>query len=106
MGYEFAYILFLEHQQISLDSFSKQLLDSLERIKTQPIEIWMVKLADLITNLQPPPLHWTQAKILKYRDEAIEIHTHLQAASPFLATRLAEKIQKYQVSKPIDPRTP
>jgi len=85
---------------------SQQLVDSLNRIKQQPIEIWMVKLADRITNLQPPPLHWTQAKILKYRDEAIEIHTHLQAASPFLASRLVEKIQNYQVSKPIDPRTP
>jgi (p)ppGpp synthase/HD superfamily hydrolase len=85
---------------------SQQLVDSLERIKQQPIEIWMVKLADRITNLQPPPRHWTQPKILKYRDEAIEIHTHLQAASPFLASRLAEKIQNYRVSESIDPRTP
>lgn len=74
---------------------SQQLADSLHRIKGQPIEIWMVKLADRITNLQPPPIHWTSAKIVKYRDEAIEIHTHLQAASPFLALRLAAKIQKY-----------
>jgi (p)ppGpp synthase/HD superfamily hydrolase len=85
---------------------SLRLADSLERIRTQPIEIWMVKLADRITNLQPPPRHWTQAKIVRYRDEAIEIHNYLQAASPFLATRLAEKIQNYQVSESIDPRTP
>ena len=32
-----------------------QIHDSLERIKLQPKEIWMVKLADRITNLQPPP---------------------------------------------------
>jgi (p)ppGpp synthase/HD superfamily hydrolase len=32
--------------------------DSLSRIKNQPIEIWMVKIADRITNLQPPPAHW------------------------------------------------
>jgi (p)ppGpp synthase/HD superfamily hydrolase len=76
---------------------SQQLLDSLERIKLQPIEIWMVKLADRITNLQPPPPHWTPAKIVKYRDEAIEIHIHLQAASPFLASRLADKIQNYRM---------
>ena len=74
---------------------SRRLADSLDRIKAQPREIWMVKLADRITNLQPPPVHWTQAKILKYRDEAIEIHTHLQSASPFLALRLAAKIQNY-----------
>jgi (p)ppGpp synthase/HD superfamily hydrolase len=77
---------------------SQQLADSLHRIRAQPIEIWMVKLADRITNLQPPPVHWDRAKIRRYRDEAIEIHTHLQAASPFLAARLAEKIQNYQVS--------
>jgi (p)ppGpp synthase/HD superfamily hydrolase len=74
---------------------SHQLEDSLDRIKTQPQEIWMVKLADRITNLQPPPPHWTPEKIRRYRDEAIEIHSHLQSASPFLALRLAAKIQNY-----------
>jgi (p)ppGpp synthase/HD superfamily hydrolase len=75
---------------------SQRLVDSLERIKQQPIEIWMVKLADRITNLQPPPRHWERAKIMRYRDEAIEIHTALQAASPYLASRLAAKIRSYQ----------
>jgi (p)ppGpp synthase/HD superfamily hydrolase len=85
---------------------SQQLADSLDRIVCQPPEIWMVKLADSlsetlrerITNLQPPPIHWDSSKIRRYRDEAIEIHTRLQMASPFLAARLAEKIQNYQVS--------
>ncbi len=85
---------------------SKRLLDSLARIQLQPIEIWMVKMADRITNLQPPPHHWTTAKISQYRVEAIEIHTQLQAASPFLALRLAEKIQNYPGSSTIDPQTP
>jgi (p)ppGpp synthase/HD superfamily hydrolase len=85
---------------------SQQLIDSLERIERQPIEIWMVKLADRITNLQSPPSHWNLAKISRYRAEAIEIHTHLQAASPFLALRLTEKIQNYPVSPTIDPQTP
>jgi (p)ppGpp synthase/HD superfamily hydrolase len=76
---------------------SQQLLDSLHRIERQPREIWMVKLADRITNLQPPPIHWDTAKIRRYRDEAIEIHTHLQSASPFLASRLAEKIEHYPI---------
>jgi (p)ppGpp synthase/HD superfamily hydrolase len=74
---------------------SQQLSDSLHRIVRQPREIWMVKLADRITNLQPPPIHWDPAKIRRYREEAIEIHTHLQSASPFLAKRLAAKIQNY-----------
>jgi (p)ppGpp synthase/HD superfamily hydrolase len=85
---------------------SQQLIDSLNRIIQQPSEIWMVKLADRITNLQSPPAHWHRDKISRYREEAIEIHTYLQAASPFLALRLAEKIQNYPVSPSIDPRTP
>jgi (p)ppGpp synthase/HD superfamily hydrolase len=74
---------------------SQQLTDSLQRIRSQPPEIWMVKLADRISNLQPPPPHWTTEKISRYRDEAIEIHTTLQAASPFLALRAIEKIAHY-----------
>jgi (p)ppGpp synthase/HD superfamily hydrolase len=74
---------------------SQQLADSLDRIQQQPIEIWMVKLADRISNLQPPPAYWTPIKISNYRDEAILIHDRLQSASPFLAVRLAEKIRNY-----------
>ena len=37
-----------------------QMADSLKRIRTQPREIWVVKMADRVTNLQPPPNHWTQ----------------------------------------------
>ena len=65
----------------------KQLSDSLDRIRSQPPEIWMVKLADRISNLQPPPAHWTQEKIIRYRDEAIDIHSALKDASPFMALR-------------------
>jgi (p)ppGpp synthase/HD superfamily hydrolase len=74
---------------------SHRLTDSLTRIKQQPIEVWMVKLADRITNLQPPPAHWTNEKILRYQAEALEIHDRLQMASPYLGSRLAEKIENY-----------
>jgi (p)ppGpp synthase/HD superfamily hydrolase len=74
---------------------SQQLTDSLRRIRSQPPEIWMVKLADRISNLQSPPPHWTSEKIGRYRDEAIEIHTALKDASPFLSQRLLEKIATY-----------
>jgi (p)ppGpp synthase/HD superfamily hydrolase len=74
---------------------SQGLSDSLDRIKQQPIEIWMVKLADRITNLQPPPAHWTTEKILRYHQEAVEIYDRLQTASPYLALRLTEKIHNY-----------
>lgn len=55
----------------------------------------MVKLADRITNLQPPPPHWTEVRIARYRDEAIEIHRALGEASEVLSSRLLLKIEEY-----------
>jgi (p)ppGpp synthase/HD superfamily hydrolase len=70
--------------------------DSLQRIKEQPKEIWMVKLADRISNLQAPPHYWTIEKITRYREEGIEIYEALKDASDFLASRLASKIENYK----------
>jgi (p)ppGpp synthase/HD superfamily hydrolase len=72
-----------------------QMADSLRRIRQQPPEIWMVKLADRITNLQPPPPYWAKDKIEKYRVEAVEILNTLGEASGFLSSRLREKIDAY-----------
>jgi (p)ppGpp synthase/HD superfamily hydrolase len=69
--------------------------DSLDRIRRQPREVWVVKLADRITNLQKPPDHWTDAKVAAYRDEARQIHEALGEASPELAGRLLGKIAAY-----------
>jgi len=41
----------------------------------------LVKLADAITNLQPPPVHWSREKRARYREEAIEIYSALKDAS-------------------------
>jgi (p)ppGpp synthase/HD superfamily hydrolase len=73
-----------------------QMEDSLQRIKQQPKEIWMVKLADRITNLQAPPHYWNIEKITKYREEGIQIYEALKDASDFLAARLAAKIEDYE----------
>jgi len=73
----------------------QQLEDSLRRIREQPAEVWMVKLADRIANLQPPPAHWSRDKVANYRDEAMAIYTSLKDASPVLATRLFQKIKGY-----------
>ncbi|WP_289019494.1 HD domain-containing protein [uncultured Desulfobacter sp.] len=73
-----------------------QMSDSLRRIKLQPIEIWMVKMADRITNLQPPPPYWTTEKRKKYLDQAKLILDELKFGSDFLSKRLNEKIQLYQ----------
>ncbi len=69
--------------------------DSLRRITLQPREVWIVKLADRINNLQPPPSHWKPAKIAAYRAEALEIVEALGAASPYLEGRLRAKIAAY-----------
>lgn len=74
----------------------ERMADSLRRIGRQPREVWMVKLADRITNLQPPPSHWTVEKIGKYKAEAITILDALGDASDYLAERLRSKIAAYE----------
>ena len=74
----------------------EKMSDSLSRIKQQPEEVWMVKLCDRITNLQPPPLHWDKDKIQAYYYESISILESLESASDFLKERLQEKIDNYK----------
>lgn len=74
---------------------AEKMADSLSRIRAQPREVWCVKLADRITNLQPPPAHWMADKIRSYQEEARIILEHLGEASPVLAARLAGKIEGY-----------
>ena len=71
--------------------------DSLRRILMQPAEVAMVKLADRITNLGPPPPHWLQEKRQSYRAEAQHILERLGSVSPFLTSRLEARIQAYPV---------
>lgn len=73
----------------------ERMADSLRRIRLQPREVWMVKLADRITNLEPAPAHWTAEKKEKYRAEAKEIHAALAGAQAGLAARLLQKISEY-----------
>ncbi len=82
-------------KQKTLSSKKEQMEDSVKRIKQQPREIWMVKLCDRITNLQPPPTHWDKQKIDKYREEARFILEQLGEANQFLANRLKFKIEGY-----------
>ncbi len=72
-----------------------QLADSVRRIKLQPKEIWIVKMADRITNLQPAPHYWTNEKKERYKSEAEFILRELGEASEFCAARLKMKIDKY-----------
>jgi (p)ppGpp synthase/HD superfamily hydrolase len=76
-------------------SRSASIEDSLQRIVGQPREVWMVKMADRITNLQPPPAHWDEEKIREYREEALLIYENLREGSPLLAERLKLMIDNY-----------
>ena len=74
-----------------------QMLDSLKRVRQQPREVWVVKLADRITNLQSPPAHWyeREGKISSYLDEAQIIFDQLSSASEYFAKTMQEKMKDY-----------
>ncbi|HQW95001.1 MAG TPA: HD domain-containing protein [Saprospiraceae bacterium] len=74
----------------------EQMMDSLQRIKNLPHEVWAVKMADRITNLQAPPSHWDNAKKKKYRAEAQIILDELASGNVFLADRLQMLIEDYR----------
>ena len=68
--------------------------DSLRRIQRSR-EVWAVKLANRISNLGPPPSHWTTEKIAGYQEEARTILAALGEAHDPLARRLATRISEY-----------
>lgn len=75
---------------------SDRMADSLARIQGQPFAVWCVKLADRITNLQPPPPGWSARKISAYAEEARAILRELGEASPFLSRRMESKMVQYE----------
>ena len=80
----------------TLENKEAKMLDSLERIKMQPKEVWAVKLADRICNLYSPPFYWNDEKKVNYIREAQLIHEHLKDGNPYLAQRLLDKIERYK----------
>ena len=72
-----------------------QMLDCFNKIKKQNKEIWAVKLADRITNLQPPPSSWDYHKKMKYQEESRVIWNELKYGNEYLAKRLLMKIDEY-----------
>lgn len=76
---------------------NQRMEDSLQRIRLQPREVWMVKLADRITNLQSPfPTYWTKERFVEYGSEALRIHSALKESNQILSGRLLAKIQNYE----------
>ena len=72
------------------------MIDSLNRIKVQPKEIWAVKMADRICNLYAPPYYSDKSKKEKYLEEAKTIYESLKEGNDYLAKRLLGKIETYK----------
>jgi (p)ppGpp synthase/HD superfamily hydrolase len=89
-GSEIPYVVHLSNVCMEI-LFAAQ--TSLRRIKQQSKEVW----ADRITNLQPPPAHWTQEKINQCREEAQIIYTELKDGNAYLAKGLKSEISKYGI---------
>lgn len=73
-----------------------RMADSLRRIREQPREVWMVKLADRITNLEPPPPSWKPEKRRAYLEEAKIILRELGGASESLRARFERRLGEYE----------
>ncbi|MDA0327147.1 MAG: HD domain-containing protein [Bacteroidetes bacterium] len=79
-----------------------KLLDSLERIASSKFkEASIVKLADRITNLQPPPPHWSPEKCEAYAEQAKVILSKFGDSHIYLSTRLENQINFYSNLKTI-----
>lgn len=74
---------------------AEQMPDCLRRIALLPTEVGTVKLADRITNLQPPPALWDAAKIAAYQQQARDIAAALGHCNPYLHQRLLSQIEAY-----------
>lgn len=73
-----------------------QIPESIQRIRKQPKEIWMVKLADRIANLNEPPIFWANAKRAKYLDASHIIYEELKTSNYLLAQRILSKMENYK----------
>jgi guanosine-3',5'-bis(diphosphate) 3'-pyrophosphohydrolase len=58
-------------------------------------EVYAVKLADRITNLQPPPSDWDRVTLIRYRDDSRLILEAMKEGNRYLAERLSTKIEEY-----------
>lgn len=75
---------------------NEKMADSLNRIKSLSKEVWAVKLADRITNLQKPPSSWDNNKKGAYLREAKDILIQLKGGNEYLENRLSNKIAEYR----------
>ena len=72
-----------------------RLTDSLAKIRQCRKEVWAVKLADRITNLQKPPRGWGKSHITEFYYDSKQVLEALQGGNEFLEKRLKTKIEEY-----------
>lgn len=79
---------------------TQQMQYSLQKISVLPKEVWIVKLADRIANLQQTLFlyegKWTQDYREYYKEESILISQTLGDASPYLQQKLSVLINSYK----------
>ncbi|NLV19982.1 MAG: bifunctional (p)ppGpp synthetase/guanosine-3',5'-bis(diphosphate) 3'-pyrophosphohydrolase [Bacteroidetes bacterium] len=73
-----------------------RLTDSLAKIRQCPKEVWAVKLADRITNLQKPPENWSKDHITEFHYDSVQILEALEGGNQYLEQRLKVKINEYK----------
>jgi len=67
----------------------------ISRIQKLRKEVWAVKLADRITNMQKPPAIWSHDKRKEYLNDAQLIYNELGEGNEFLAERLKGLMKLY-----------
>ena len=72
--------------------------DSIDRIIAHSREAAIVKLADRITNLQPPPQDWKPPKVAQYAEEAEVILEKLGYASRHMGARFRLRLARYRAA--------
>jgi (p)ppGpp synthase/HD superfamily hydrolase len=72
-----------------------RLTDCLAKIRQRRQEVWAVKLADRITNLQPPPERWSKDHIREYQFDSLQVLQALKGGNEYLEKRLEAKIEEY-----------
>ena len=71
--------------------------ESLKHIREQPRAVWVVRLADGLTNLERPPDHWTLEERQAQLVEAQETLAALRGASAPLEARFEQKLAEYEL---------
>lgn len=77
---------------------SEQMEDSLSRILRTYKEAAIVKLADRITNLQPPPNNWEVKKNRNYFKQAQTIAVKLRGINSYLDSRMEFMLTEYMLN--------